>query len=95
VSWGYHGDDGGIFLNNANSDSRFYNKDDPSEHFGVKGEFRANDTAGVGLDLKTGKGFITLNGEMRDVGKCLFVLVCTSFAIVTTADMLKLIRKHV
>ncbi|KAH3958115.1 hypothetical protein HBH92_210860 [Parastagonospora nodorum] len=67
-SWGYHGDDGAIFLNNANSDFSYYKKESPSDDFGAKGEFGANDIVGVGLNLETGKGFVTLNGNLRDVG---------------------------
>ncbi|KAH4338099.1 hypothetical protein HBH98_214870 [Parastagonospora nodorum] len=67
-SWGYHGDDGAIFLNNANSDFSYYKTDRPSEDFGAKGEFGANDIIGVGLSLESGKGFVTLNGKLRDVG---------------------------
>jgi hypothetical protein len=75
-SWAYHGDDGAIFLN-ANPDVPWYKKDTPSDDFGANGEYAANDTIGVGLNLETGKGFVTLNGEKRDVGKyhsCLYDL---------------------
>lgn len=75
VSWAYHGDDGALFLNNANSDSPFYKTDRPSDDFGAKGEFRANDVVGVGLNLETGKGFVTLNGKLRDVGKHLLTII--------------------
>ncbi|KAH3991902.1 hypothetical protein HBI56_206560 [Parastagonospora nodorum] len=67
-SWAYHGDDGALFLNSAHSDSPFYKTDDPSDDFGAKGEFGANDIVGVGLNLESGKGFVTLNGKLRDVG---------------------------
>ena len=68
-SWAYHGDDGALFLNSAHSDSPFYKTDDPSDDFGAKGEFGANDIVGVGLNLESGKGFVTLNGKLRDVGE--------------------------
>jgi hypothetical protein len=74
-SWAYHGDDGVLYLNNASSDSPSYKADRPSDDFGANGEFGANDVVGVGLNLETGKGFVTLNGKLRDVGKYSFMFL--------------------
>jgi hypothetical protein len=65
-SWAYHGDDGRLFINNA--DERMPSAI-PSPDFGIRGKFSAVEVVGVGLNLETGEGFVTLNGERRDVGK--------------------------
>jgi hypothetical protein len=69
VSWAYHGDDGALFVNvNASQNVPAWGEI-PSDNFGAKGEFGVNDTAGVGWNIETGEGFVTLNGKRRDVGK--------------------------
>lgn len=69
-SWAYHGDDGALFVN-ARPDYFPVWSAEPSDDFGSDGEFGSTNTAGVGLNLETGEGFVTLNGERRDVGKSL------------------------
>jgi hypothetical protein len=61
-SWAYHGDDGELFIENEDGSA-------PSRDFGDAGTYSAGDVVGVGLDLETGEGFCTLNGERRDVGE--------------------------
>ncbi|KAF5706856.1 hypothetical protein FGLOB1_7208 [Fusarium globosum] len=63
-SWGYHGDEGQIFIG-----------DDymgwPREYFGFP-TFSKGNTVGVYLNIQTGYGFYTLDGkkqEMRDISK--------------------------
>src|SRR6185369_5401751 len=48
-SWAYHSDDGKLYIQ---GDGRV-----PSSDFGLPGEYRTGDTVGVGLNLKTGKGY--------------------------------------
>lgn len=61
-SWAYHGDDGGMFTGTGLMRTS-------SRDFGDSGKYSAGDVVGVGLDLLTGEGFCTLNGEKRDVGE--------------------------
>lgn len=61
-SWGYHGDDGCLFI--AGGDGKR-----PTADFGDSGRFHSGDTVGCGLDMKTGEGFCTLNGKRLDMGK--------------------------
>jgi len=52
-SWGYHGDDGGLFHSgNDNGNAIGYNR-----------TFKAGDTVGAGVELTTGKIWFTWNGE--------------------------------
>ncbi|KAG5800556.1 hypothetical protein H9Q69_000443 [Fusarium xylarioides] len=57
-SWGYHGDDGLLFVDDDYVDS-------PSEDFR---EFGKGDTVGVCLNMETGAGFCTLNGKKLAMG---------------------------
>ena len=61
-SWGYHGDDGKLFIENG------YGVE-PSEDFGAPGTFCAGDVVGVGLNMNTGTGFCTRNGKKLAMGK--------------------------
>lgn len=65
-SWGYHGDDGGLFVED-DSTATFVAPN--SEH---GGQFGAGDVAGVFLDFKTGESFCTLNGQKLAFGKAYF-----------------------
>lgn len=67
MSWGYHGDDGRLFVNNGEGD--LVETTEPSSHFGAPGRFSSPDVVGVGINLETGEGFVTLNGEKRNVGE--------------------------
>ena len=55
-SYGYHGDDGGIFHNSGNM----------QRPFGPR--YGAGDTVGCGLDYSNGGIFFTLNGELLGYG---------------------------
>lgn len=59
-SWGYHGDDGFLFMNGEDTD--------PSKDFGAAGQFSAGDTVGIYLNLRSGEGFCTRNGKKLDMG---------------------------
>jgi hypothetical protein len=70
ISFGYHGDDGKLFINDGTGL-------EPTSDFGSQGEFGAKDTVGIGLNLETGEGFVTRNGKKLNVGKseCLYSVV--------------------
>ncbi|KAF2995700.1 hypothetical protein E8E13_003650 [Curvularia kusanoi] len=58
-SFGYHNDDGKLFVN-------WY------EEHGTRLElsrYHVGDTAGVGLNLETGEGFVTLNGKLLETNE--------------------------
>lgn len=61
-SFGYHGDDGCLFINNGTAGIPIGENDT-----GVK--YGAGDTVGVGLDLETGLGFLTKDGREVHVRK--------------------------
>ncbi len=61
-SFGYHGDDGGLFINSGT-------KVESIEEDGSDRTYGAGDTIGAGLDLKTGLGYFTKNGKRIHVGK--------------------------
>lgn len=63
-SWGYHGDDGMILIGDCFGRC-------PSEDFGYPG-FGAGDTVGVCLNMETGGGLCTLNGNKLAMGEYLF-----------------------
>lgn len=63
-SWGYHGDDGELFIEVGQGDI-------PTEDFGEAGTFGKGDVAGVYLHMETGEGFCTLNGKKLKMGKLL------------------------
>ncbi|OAL54771.1 ankyrin [Pyrenochaeta sp. DS3sAY3a] len=67
LSWAYKGD-----LNALLIGTHTYKWSKPLYTFidrhADQGKFGAGDTIGAGLNLKTGKGFVTLNGTMMDVG---------------------------
>lgn len=62
-SWGYNGDDGRLFVDGdlGREVTRPTVTDSPAC-------FKAGDTVGCGLDMSTGDGFCTLNGEKLDIG---------------------------
>ncbi|WXC67156.1 hypothetical protein SNK03_012925 [Fusarium graminearum] len=60
-SWGYHGDDGNLFIEAGRGT-------EPSKDFGANGQFRSNDVVGVCLNMKTGDGFCTRNGKRLNMG---------------------------
>lgn len=62
ISFGYHGDDGNLFIDSGYAV-------DASPDFGPEGQYGKNDTVGIGLNMDTGEGFITLNGTKMDFGK--------------------------
>ncbi|KAG5804164.1 hypothetical protein H9Q71_011248 [Fusarium xylarioides] len=59
-SWGYHGDDGLLYISGDYVDS-------PRGDFGSPG-YGAGQTAGVGLNMETGEGFCTLDGKKLAMG---------------------------
>ncbi|KAI3587286.1 hypothetical protein IWW34DRAFT_875 [Fusarium oxysporum f. sp. albedinis] len=59
-SWGYHGDDGGLYIEGSQAN--------PSSDFGESGTFASGDVVGVCLNTKTGKGFCTRNGKTLKMG---------------------------
>ena len=63
TSFGYHGDDGGLFINDGAGAQA------PSNDFGSGGVYGLDDTVGAGINMETGAGFFTLNGKRRDVGE--------------------------
>lgn len=67
-SWGYHGDDGKLFVEGAKGFT-------PNDNFGSSGTYSKGDTVGVYLDTKTGRGFCTKNGKKLDIGKCFVYLI--------------------
>ncbi|KAJ4232385.1 hypothetical protein NW757_013815 [Fusarium falciforme] len=56
-SWGYHGDDGALFIESGTEDIF------PSSDFGDSGKFESGDVVGVCLNVNTGQGFCTRNGK--------------------------------
>jgi hypothetical protein len=60
-SWGYHGDDGGLYIEG--------NQVNPSSDFGESGTFASGDVIGVCLNIETGQGFCTRNGKMLKMGE--------------------------
>ncbi len=60
-SWGYHGDDGRLFVESSTGS-------EPTADFGDAGKFHSRDVVGCGLDMKTGEGFCTRNGKRLDMG---------------------------
>ncbi|KAF4884743.1 Ankyrin-3 [Colletotrichum fructicola] len=60
-SWGYHGDDGHVFAGFAGGSI-------PSSDFGDSATFQAGDVAGVCLNVETGQGFCTRNGNRLNMG---------------------------
>ena len=67
-SWGYHGDNGALYINADTSDSPA-SEQYPSKDFSSEVQFGTGDTVGVGLNVMTGKGIVTLNGKKKDIGK--------------------------
>lgn len=64
-SWAFHGDDGRMFIEDP------WNGDKPSDDFGLEAAAygdRVGVIVGVGLDMRTGKGFCTLDGRRLDMG---------------------------
>ncbi|KAF4946652.1 hypothetical protein FGADI_11041 [Fusarium gaditjirri] len=59
-SWGYHGDDGGLYIEG--------NQANPSSDFGESGTFASGDVVGVCLTTETGQGFCTRNGKRLKMG---------------------------
>ncbi|KAM6516370.1 hypothetical protein FALCPG4_014554 [Fusarium falciforme] len=59
-SWGYHGDDGKLFIESAGAI--------PSSDFGDSGKFKSGD---VCLNVNTGQGFCTRNGKKLNMGNAL------------------------
>ncbi|SPJ88726.1 uncharacterized protein FTOL_12620 [Fusarium torulosum] len=59
-SWGYHGNDGGLYIEG--------NQANPSSDFGESGTFASGDVVGVCLNTETGQGFCTRNGKMLKMG---------------------------
>jgi Ran-binding protein 9/10 len=70
-SWAYHGDDGCLFVGTFWGNA-------PTSDFGEAGEFHVNDVVGVGLNLVTGEGFCTLNGQRQDVGEYFSLIISLS-----------------
>jgi len=62
ISFGYHGDDGKLFLDTGYPAVT-------SSDFGPEGQYSTTDTVGIGLNMDSGEGFVTLNGAKMDVGK--------------------------
>lgn len=60
-SWGYHGDDGRLYI-----DDNFGRQ--VTRVSGKRGRFQAGDVVGCGLNMRTGDGFCTLNGEKLNTG---------------------------
>ena len=60
-SWGYHGEDGRLFVDGDLGRKVSTATNDP-------GWFRAGSVVGCGLDMTTGDGFCTLNGEKLNIG---------------------------
>ncbi|KAF5012140.1 hypothetical protein FDECE_1789 [Fusarium decemcellulare] len=63
-SWGYHGDDGGLFIESGSRHS-------PSPDFGPAGMFGSGDVVGACLNMETGQGFCTRNGRRLNMGNAL------------------------
>lgn len=62
ISLAYNGEDGALFVNSSEGSQ-------PNTTSVPGGAYGADDTVGIGLDLDTGKGFVTRNGERMDLGK--------------------------
>lgn len=63
ISCGYHGDDGRLYINyNADRDVEQSLQIDDGGGYGV------DVTVGIGLDLRTGKAFVTRNGRKLNTG---------------------------
>ncbi|RTE82800.1 hypothetical protein BHE90_002705 [Fusarium euwallaceae] len=60
-SWGYHGDDGRLFIESDTGAA-------PSSDFGEDGEFKSGDIVGACLNMDTGQGFCTRNGKKLNMG---------------------------
>ncbi|KAF2248595.1 ankyrin [Trematosphaeria pertusa] len=58
-SWAYHGDDGGLFVQALGQGSSFSEKSDGEK-------YHTDSVVGCGLNMKTGKGYRTLNGKRLD-----------------------------
>ncbi|KAJ3540951.1 hypothetical protein NM208_g4824 [Fusarium decemcellulare] len=63
-SWGYHGDDGKLYIESGSSYS-------PSPEFGPAGVFGSGDVVGACLNMETGQGFCTRNGTRLNMGTAL------------------------
>ncbi|RSL58762.1 hypothetical protein CEP53_006033 [Fusarium sp. AF-6] len=60
-SWGYHRGDGEFFIESGIGAT-------PSSDFGEAGDFKSGDVVGVGLNMDTGQGFCTRNGNKLNMG---------------------------
>ncbi|UPL02498.1 hypothetical protein LCI18_013432 [Fusarium solani-melongenae] len=63
-SWGYHGDDGALFIESGTRAT-------PSSDFGDSGKFKSGDVVGVCLNVDTGQGFCTRNGKKLNMRNAL------------------------
>lgn len=66
-SWAYHGDDGGLFVQALGQGSSFSEKSDGEK-------YHTDSVVGCGLNMKTGKGYRTLNGKRLDSCKCTYIV---------------------
>ncbi|KAF2450262.1 hypothetical protein P171DRAFT_438940 [Karstenula rhodostoma CBS 690.94] len=62
IPFAYHGDDGALFVNTGEE------REISNTEYVPGGLYGAGDTVGFGLNLKTGEGFVTRNGEKMDLG---------------------------
>jgi hypothetical protein len=58
-SWGYHADDGGLYIDALEQDSLWSCSNEAER-------YKAGDTVVCGLTMITGEGYRRLNGEYRD-----------------------------
>ncbi|KAK3312638.1 hypothetical protein B0H66DRAFT_484763, partial [Apodospora peruviana] len=84
-SWGYHADDGDLYFSppeGVDSSGARLESNHPEK-------YRAGDVVGCGLNMLTGEGYRTRNGERLDSGLCDTVCFCKSRCWCTLGDVFR------